>query len=85
MRARHRHELGQWLRVHEQLRAMHGHDVVAQAMHQQDGATHMASNFRLTSDTAECKIYEITGETVIYSFHSITRNITRLPFIDISR
>ena len=37
--------------------------------------------FRLTSDAAECKIYEITGQTVNYSFHSITRNITRLLFL----
>jgi len=36
--------------------------------------------FRVLVDSAECKIYEITGETVIYSFHSITRNITRLLF-----
>ncbi len=40
--------------------------------------------FRLTNDSAECKIYEITGQTVIYSFSSITRNITRLPFSPIS-
>jgi hypothetical protein len=36
--------------------------------------------FRVRYDSAECKIYEITGETVIYSFRSITRNITRLIF-----
>jgi len=36
--------------------------------------------FRVHSDSAECKIYEITGETVIYSFRSITRNITRSLF-----
>ena len=52
---------------------------------QQVLAPRMASNFRLTSDTAECKIYEITGETVIYSFHSITRNITRRPFSLVNR
>ena len=26
--------------------------------------------FRLTSDSTECKIYEIAGKTVIYSFAS---------------
>ena len=41
--------------------------------------------FRLTSDAAECKIYEITGKTVNYSFHSITRNTTRLPFSIVTR
>jgi len=40
--------------------------------------------FHLTSDSAECKIYEITGQTVIYSFRSITRNITRSVIIAIS-
>jgi hypothetical protein len=44
----------------------------------------LASNFRLTSAASECKIYEIAGKTVIYSFRSITRNITRLAFIIIS-
>ena len=37
-------------------------------------------NFHQPSDAAECKIYEIAGQTVIYSFRSITRNITRLRF-----
>jgi hypothetical protein len=41
--------------------------------------------FHLTSDSAECKIYEITGQTVIYSFRSITRNITRRLFLPVSR
>ena len=41
--------------------------------------------FRLTNDAAECKIYEITGKTVIYSFRSITRNITRWLFLPVSR
>ena len=41
--------------------------------------------FRLTSDSAECKINEIAGKTVIYSFQSITRNITRRPFQSINR
>jgi hypothetical protein len=41
--------------------------------------------FRLTNNSPECKIYEITGQTVIYSFRSITRNITRLIFPSISR
>ncbi len=41
--------------------------------------------FSLTSDSAECKINEITGKTVNYSFRSITRNITRLNFLAISR
>jgi hypothetical protein len=47
---------------------------------QQVLAPRLASNLRLTSDAAECKIYKITGKTVIYSFRSITRNITRLLF-----
>ena len=38
-----------------------------------------ASDFRLTSDAAECKIYQITGETVNYSFRSITRNYRDIP------
>ena len=41
--------------------------------------------FRLTSDAAECKIYEIAGQTVNYSFRSITRNITRRLFSPVSR
>ena len=41
--------------------------------------------FRQPSDSAECKIYEITGKTVIYSFRSITRNITRRLFLPVSR
>ena len=41
--------------------------------------------FRVLVDSAECKIYEITGETVNYSFRSITRNITRFPFSILSR
>ena len=40
--------------------------------------------FGLTNDSPECKINEITGQTVIYSFRSITRNITRLIFFTIS-
>ena len=40
--------------------------------------------FHLTSNSAECKIYEIAGQTVIYSFRSITRNITRRLFLSIS-
>ena len=40
--------------------------------------------FRMLFDSAECKIYESTGKTVIYSFRSITRNITRLIFLYIS-
>jgi succinate-semialdehyde dehydrogenase/glutarate-semialdehyde dehydrogenase len=31
--------------------------------------------FGLTNEASECKINEITGKTVIYSFRSITRNI----------
>jgi hypothetical protein len=40
--------------------------------------------FRMLFDSAECKIYEIAGQTVIYSFRSITRNITRLIFSHLS-
>ena len=40
--------------------------------------------FHVHSDSSECKIYEITGQTVIYSFRSITRNITRQLFSRIS-
>ena len=40
--------------------------------------------FGQPSDAAECKINEIAGQTVIYSFHSITRNITRRLFLSIS-
>ena len=40
--------------------------------------------FRVLVDSAECKMYEITGQTVIYSFRPITRNITRLPFLLVS-
>jgi hypothetical protein len=46
---------------------------------QQVLAPRLASNFRLTSDSAECKINEITGETVNYSFRSITRNYRDIP------
>ena len=59
----------------------------------------MASNFsknkrepqakRLTfhqpNDSDGCKIYEIAGQTVNYSFRSITRNITRRLFLHASR
>jgi hypothetical protein len=41
--------------------------------------------FHVHSDSTECKIYEITGQTVIYSFRSITRNITRRLFLPVSR
>jgi hypothetical protein len=43
-------------------------------------APRLASNFPVHSDAAECKIYQSAGETVIYSFRPITRNITRLLF-----
>jgi hypothetical protein len=41
--------------------------------------------FRAQSDSAECKIYEIAGKIVNYNFWSITRNITRLPFLLVTR
>ena len=37
--------------------------------------------FRVQNDSAKCKVNEIAGEIVIYNFWSITRNITRLPFL----
>jgi hypothetical protein len=40
--------------------------------------------FRVRYDSAECKIYEIAGKTVNYSFRSITRNSTRLIFLSVS-
>jgi hypothetical protein len=40
--------------------------------------------FSAQSDAAECKIYEIAGKTVNYSFQSTQQNILRLAFIDIS-
>jgi hypothetical protein len=43
-------------------------------------APRLASNFPVHSDSAECKIYENVGKAVIYSFRSITQNITRLLF-----
>ena len=36
--------------------------------------------FHVHSDSAECKINEITGKTVTYSFSSITRNYTSAIF-----
>jgi hypothetical protein len=40
--------------------------------------------FGQPNDSAEYKIYESTGKTVIYSFRSITRNITRRLFSSVS-
>ena len=44
----------------------------------------LGAQLQVHSDAAECKIYEIAGQTVNYSFRSITRNITRRLFLTIS-
>jgi hypothetical protein len=40
--------------------------------------------FRVLVNRAKCRFNESAGKIVIYNFRSITRNITRLLFLDIS-